>query len=98
MAKGGKGGRPTKYTPDHAAEARRRCASGAVMRELAKSWEITERTLTDWRRDHPELQKAIADGRAEAKARREAGGLKARRREKVQDRRFERAEIVYVRA
>jgi hypothetical protein len=92
------GGPESKYRPEYAEEARRRCASGAIMRELAQSWGITPRTITDWKRDFPELKRAIAEGRAEAKQRREAGGLGPRRREKVQPRRFERAEIIYVRA
>ncbi|HEY5723110.1 MAG TPA: hypothetical protein VIT45_12385 [Allosphingosinicella sp.] len=91
-----KGGRQSKYRPEHVEEARRRCASGAIMRELAESWEITPRLLNRWREDHPELDRAIADGRAECRKRREAGGLEARRREKAQPPRYTKMVIVYV--
>jgi hypothetical protein len=97
MAGANKGGPESKYRPEFAEEARRRCASGAIMRELADSWGITPRTITYWKRDFPELKKAIAEGRAECKRRRAAGGLGPRRREKAAPRRITRAEIVYVR-
>jgi hypothetical protein len=90
-----KGGRPGKYSPAHAEEARRRCAGGAVMRELAELWEVEPRTITVWRKAHPELEAAISEGRAEAKQRRAAGGLEPRRRERVR-RRYKKAEFLYV--
>lgn len=97
MSDGKKGGRQSKYRPEHVEEARRRCASGTIMRELAESWKITPRCLNQWREDHPELDRAIAEGRAECRIRRAAGGLEARRREKVQPRRFTKVVILYVR-
>jgi hypothetical protein len=97
MADRNKGGRESEYKPEYAREARRRCASGAIQRELAESWGVTGQTVRNWKKTFPELKAAIDEGAAEAKTRRKAGGLEVRRRAKAQPRRFDRAEIIYVR-
>lgn len=97
MAEKNKGGRDSEYRPEYAREARRRCASGALQRELADSWGVTDQTIRNWKKAFPALNEAIVEGQAEAKKRRTAGGLAARRRATAQPGRFERAEILYVR-
>ena len=91
-----KGGRESGYRPAFIEVAHRRCANGWVLRELADEFEIEPRTLNVWRKAHPALDEAIRAGRKEAKRRREAGGLKPRRRGPIQPRRYSRMEIILV--
>lgn len=91
------GGRSSRYRPEHCEEARRRCANGAIMAELAELFRIEPRTLTSWRKQYPELNDAIQAGRADARRSRKAGGPEPRRRGSAPERRYTRVEFVHVR-
>lgn len=64
-------GRPPKYSPEYAEEARRACEAGATDVELADLFSVDVRTISRWRHQHPEfcqamvLGKNLADDRVE---------------------------------
>ena len=97
MTKKGTSGPESRYRPHFVEEARQRCAEGATIQELAESWGVKEGTVNNWRREHPELKKAIAEGRAEAVRKRIEAAAAARDSAGDRPRRFKRIEIVYVR-
>jgi hypothetical protein len=46
--------------------ARKLCLLGAVDRDLARVFEVSERTINRWKRQHPEFADALLAGKAEA--------------------------------
>lgn len=52
-------GRPTKYSRLYASLAEDLCSHGATDLELAKQLGVTEKTLNNWKRAHPEFLQAI---------------------------------------
>ena len=65
------GGRPSKYKPEFAEQARKLTLLGATDRELADFFKVAESTLNLWKLEHPEfseslkLGKEVADERVE---------------------------------
>jgi hypothetical protein len=63
------GGRPTKYDPVTYPElAFKYCLLGADDAALARNFEVTEQTITNWKHEHPEFFASIKAGRDEADA------------------------------
>jgi hypothetical protein len=62
------GGRPTKYKPEYAEQAFKYCLLGATDAELAKYFEVDERTINRWKQDYPEFCQSIKEGKEEADA------------------------------
>jgi hypothetical protein len=62
------GGRPTKYKPEYAELAFKYCLLGATDAELAKYFEVDERTINRWKQDYPEFCQSIKEGKEEADA------------------------------
>jgi hypothetical protein len=62
----GKGGRPPKYTPEFAEQARKLCLLGATDEEIAAFFEVEVRTVYRWKLDHDEFCQALKAGKAEA--------------------------------
>ena len=60
------GGRPTKYKPEFAKQAKNHCLLGATNADLAKFFEVTESTVDLWIATHEEFSGAIKAGREEA--------------------------------
>src|SRR5690349_17788738 len=48
-------GRPTKYSPIYCLLARKYLLGGMTDIELARALAISEKTLSNWRREHPEF-------------------------------------------
>lgn len=60
------GGRRTLYRAEMCDLVERLCFLGLKDTELAHSLKITERTLNNWKREHPEFLQSIKKGREEA--------------------------------
>ena len=66
FAVGNKGGRPSKYHPEYAEQARKICRLGAVNAELADFFGVDVVTIHRWSRAHPEFSRALRIGKDEA--------------------------------
>jgi hypothetical protein len=65
-AKGNKGGRPTKYKPEFPELARKLCATcGFTDQQLADWFEVSQRTINEWKLKHPEFSQSLRAGKAE---------------------------------
>jgi hypothetical protein len=66
FAKGNKGGRPSKYKPEFAEIAKRLCAKCAFTdAQLADWFEVSVRTINEWKLKHAEFGEALKLGKAE---------------------------------
>ncbi len=54
-----------KYKPEHAETARKLCAQGFIDIQLAEWFEVTEKTINNWKLAHPEFDQALRVGKAE---------------------------------
>ncbi|UEP32323.1 terminase [Burkholderia sp. B21-007] len=61
-------GRPSKYKPEYADQARKLCLLGATDKELADFFEVVEDTINEWKRTHPEFSVSIKKGKDQADA------------------------------
>lgn len=61
-------GRPPKYKDEYAEQARKLCLLGATDAELADFFGVTENTIPNWKKAHPEFLGAINEGKAVADA------------------------------
>ena len=52
-------GQPTLYNPDFAEQARKLCAFGATMKEIAEFIGVAPKTIRNWQTAHPEFREAI---------------------------------------
>ena len=57
-------GTPTKYRPEYCQIVKALAASGMIDREICSVLNVTQATLINWKRDHPELVQAFAEGKA----------------------------------
>jgi hypothetical protein len=57
-------GRPTKYDPLYAHQARKLCELGAINSELADFFCVAPRTIANWLIAHPDFNEAIRVGKA----------------------------------
>jgi hypothetical protein len=64
-----KGGRPTKYRAEYAAQAEKLCRLGAVDADLADFFNVTISTVGLWKVTHAEFSAALKAGKEEADAR-----------------------------
>jgi hypothetical protein len=62
------GGRPSKYRPEFADQARKLCLLGATDAELADFFEVCETTINNWKNDHPGFLESIRAGKVKADA------------------------------
>lgn len=66
-----KGGRPTKYRPEYNEQAAKLCALGATDADLADFFDVTVRTIENWKAEHDgffhsiKVAKDVADARVE---------------------------------
>ena len=56
-------GRLTKYQPEYAEQAAKLCALGAIDVQLADFFGVCEKTLNNWKKDHPEFLQSIAEAK-----------------------------------
>src|SRR5690349_20416301 len=59
-------GRPSKYKPEFDAQAVNLCKLGATDRELAEFFGVSERTLNDWKSEHPGFLQSLKRGKDES--------------------------------
>ena len=65
-AKGNKGGRRTKYKPEFAETAQKLCARcGFTDAQLAEWFQVSPRTINEWKLKHPEFSQSLRAGKAE---------------------------------
>jgi hypothetical protein len=58
------GPRPgSKYRPEYAPQAKKLCAAGFTVPELAAFFEVNKSTINDWRAAYPEFEEAVRLGR-----------------------------------
>lgn len=50
-----RGGRPTEYKDIYAKQAEKLCVLGATDSDLANFFEVSTRTITRWKAEHPEF-------------------------------------------
>lgn len=56
-------GRPSLYREEYAEQARKLCLLGAIDRELADFFEVSEDTINEWKRVHPDFSVSIKKGK-----------------------------------
>lgn len=57
-------GRPSEYDPDKTAkQAKKACLMGATDKDLADFFEVSEKTINNWKHEHPEFLQSIKDGK-----------------------------------
>lgn len=60
--------RPSAYKPEFAEQARKLCLMGWTDKDLAKFFEVTERTINRWKVDFPEFCQSLTRGKVMADA------------------------------
>ena len=61
-------GRPTKYKPEYAEQARKLCLLGYTDAELADFFNVSTDTINEWKVVHPEFSVSICKGKVIADA------------------------------
>jgi len=56
-------GRPTKFKEEYCEMARKFCLLGATDKELADLFEVSEDTITEWKKVYPEFSLSIKKGK-----------------------------------
>ena len=59
-------GRPTKYRPEFAEQAKKLCKLGATDLDLAEFFDVTDRTIYRWSQAHHEFCQSLKAGKDEA--------------------------------
>lgn len=62
------GGRPTKYKTEYNKQVVKLCRLGSTDKELADFFEVTEQTITNWKKSEPEFFGSIKKGKQESDA------------------------------
>lgn len=62
------GGRPSRYKPEFADQAKKLCKLGMIDKELAEFFGVSEQTLNAWKKAHPEFLESLKGGKALADA------------------------------
>ena len=60
------GGRPSKYKPEYAEQAKKLCDLGATDEDLADFFEVGIRTIANWKAEHSEFLQALKSGKDSA--------------------------------
>ena len=61
-------GRPSKYKEEFPEQARKLCLLGATDKDLARFFGVTESTLNEWKKVHPEFSESLKAGKELADA------------------------------
>lgn len=56
-------GRPSKYKPEYAEQAKKLCMLGHTDKELAAFFEVSEQTLNAWKQAYPEFLESLKCGK-----------------------------------
>ncbi len=62
------GGRPTLYKDEYPEQARKLCLLGATDKELADFFCVSEDTIHEWKKVHPEFSESLKNGKDMADA------------------------------
>lgn len=62
-------GRPSKFTDQFVSQARKLCELGATDEDLADFFEVSIRTIANWKSEHAEFLQALKAGKEHADAR-----------------------------
>ena len=62
------GGRPADYKEEYNIMAYKLCLLGAIDKDLADFFEVTERTVNNWKEDYPEFFQSLKKGKKLADA------------------------------
>lgn len=63
-----KRGRPSSYRKEFAGQAYKLCLLGAIDKELADFFEVSEQTLNSWKKEFPEFLESLKNGKIIADA------------------------------
>lgn len=58
-----KGGRPSSYKPEYIEQALKLARLGATDKEIADFFNVGEKTLNNWKTDHPEFLQSLKEGK-----------------------------------
>ncbi len=58
-----KDGRPTKYLPEYNLQVEKLCKLGAIDKEIADFFEVTEQTINNWKNEFPDFFESIKRGK-----------------------------------
>jgi hypothetical protein len=58
-----KGGRPTSYKPEYVEQAEKLARLGATDKEMADFFNVGEKTLNNWKLEHPEFLQSLKEGK-----------------------------------
>lgn len=61
-------GRPSAYRPEYAAQAEKLTKLGAIDRELAEFFGVSEQTINAWKKEHPAFLESVKRGKEIADA------------------------------
>ena len=61
-------GRPTLYREEYAEQAFKYCLLGATDADLARLFEVEEKTINNWKNEYPEFLQSIKAGKEDADA------------------------------
>jgi hypothetical protein len=61
-------GAPTKYSEEYPDKAYKLCLLGATDKQLADFFEVEEKTINNWKKEHPLFLQSIKAGKEEADA------------------------------
>jgi len=64
-AKGVKPGQPTRYNKKYAKEAYKLCQLGAIDKDLANFFNVSLKTIDNWRKAHPEFLLALKQSKTD---------------------------------
>jgi hypothetical protein len=62
------GGAPSKYSPAYCDQVEKLCKLGATDKEIADFFEVDERTINNWKKEHPEFFQSVKRGKTLADA------------------------------
>lgn len=63
-----KGGRPTEYKKEYAKQAYKLCLLGTTDKDMADFFEVTERTINNWKKEYPKFFQSMKKGKKVADA------------------------------
>lgn len=66
MAEKKKGGRPSKYKPEFVDQAKHLCKLGAIDKDLADAFHVSEATIKTWKNLHPEFLATLSKFKEDA--------------------------------
>ena len=61
-------GRPTSYQDSYVQQAYQLCVLGAIDRQLAEAFNVSEQTINTWKKKHPDFLESINKGKLLADA------------------------------